>query len=98
MSAHHQDPTYRRNANIVRRHVKAEHAAGRAVTCIRTGRPILPGQPFDIGHIIDASRGGTHDLGNLGPEHRRPNRSAGGRLGAATTNRTSRRARGLPSW
>ncbi|MGO8609797.1 hypothetical protein ACC848_43355, partial [Rhizobium johnstonii] len=65
------------------------------------GREIQPGQRFDVGHRIDGSRGGTHDLDNLGPEHRRENRSAGGRLGAHKTNTTrgvSRTTKGLPTW
>ncbi len=98
MSGHHQDPEYTRNARTVRRHVNADHKAGRPVWCIGCGREIQPGQAFDVGHRIDAARGGSNALHNLGPQHRRENRRAGGRAGAAITNHTSRRAKGLPSW
>ena len=98
MTAHHDDPVYRRNARIIRARVNRTHQTGEPVMCIRTGRAIHPGQPFDVGHIIDASAGGSHTLDNLGPEHRRPNRQAGGRLGAHITNTRSRTARGLPTW
>lgn len=101
MTATHHDPKYLRNSRIIRKTVNADHKAGRPVWCIRCGREVQPGQRFDIGHRIDASRGGTHDLTNLGPEHRGENRRAGGRLGAQKTNDqrgVSRRARGLPTW
>lgn len=98
MSAHHQHPQYLRNARIVRARVRADHKVGRLVICIGCGRAITPEQAFDVGHIIDAARGGSHDLTNLGPQHRRENRQSGGRAGALIVNRTSRRAKGLPSW
>lgn len=101
MTALHADPVFMRNARTVRARVNADLKAGRFVACQRCGREIQMGQRFDVGHRIDASRGGSHDLANLGPEHRGENRSAGGRLGAAKTNNaagTSRASRGLPTW
>lgn len=101
MTAAHQHPTYLRNSRIMRKQINAMHKAGRPVWCIRCGREIQPGQRFDIGHRIDASRGGSHSPNNLGPEHRGENRAAGGRLGAQKTNTqrgVSRKARGLPTW
>lgn len=101
MTAHHRSPTYQANARIIRKATNAAHQRGEPVPCIGCGWDIQPGQAFDIGHRIDASRGGPDTLDNLGPQHRRENRSAGGRLGAKRTNDTrgtSRRARGLPTW
>ena len=98
MTAHHKDPEFVRNARIIRTATNQKLKAGVPVQCIGCGRQITPDQRFDVGHRVDASRGGTHQLSNLGPQHRRENRSAGGRIGALRTNTQSRRARGLPSW
>lgn len=98
MTSRHQDPEYARNARIVRKAVDADLRAGRLVQCIGCGGEIQPGQRYDVGHIIDGSRGGSNELSNLGPQHRRENRSAGGRLGATRTNTRTRSTRGLPTW
>ncbi len=101
MSSAHRDPLYARNARIVRAATSAAHQRGESVPCIRCGREVAPDQRFDVAHRIDASRGGSNDLSNLAVEHRRCNRSAGGRLGAAVQNDrrgVSRRTKGLPTW
>ena len=101
MTARHADPEYVRNSRIRRAQVNADHKAGRPVWCIGCGREVQQTQRFDIGHRIDGSRGGSNTLSNLGPQHRRENRSAGGKLGAQKTNNArgvSRKARGLPTW
>lgn len=86
MSAGHASPEYQRNARVVRAKVRADHKAGRAVWCIGCGREVQPQQRFDVGHRIDAARGGSNALTNLGPQHRGENRRAGGKLGAHMTN------------
>lgn len=101
MTKPHQDPQYQKNSRLLRRKVQADHKAGRAVWCIGCGREIQSTQAFDVGHIIDAAKGGSHDLSNLGPQHRKENRRAGGKAGATITNRrrgVSREARRLPEW
>lgn len=101
MSAKHRDPEFRKNARIVRQGVQRAHRIGRSVTCWRCGHDIEPGQSFDVGHI-DASGGAS--MSNLAPEHRyrsgycQGNRAAGGRVGAAITNRDRRVSSGLLPW
>lgn len=91
MTAKHSDPEYRTNARIVRQQVEHARRFGGTVLCQRCRRPILDDQLYDVGHVDEH---GGHARSNLGPEHRmrrdcpaRGNRSHGGRLGAAITNR-----------
>ena len=98
MSTAHSDPAYQRNARIVRAQTRRAWQSGQPVWCIGCGREIPPNTAYQVGHRIDAARGGTNDLDNLGPQHRRENLSRGGRLGAAIQNQRSRTARGLPTW
>lgn len=98
MTKKHSDPEYHRNARKVRAILQPTINAGGQVACVDCGRAVQPGQRWDVAHKLDASRGGTHALSNLGASHRRCNRSAGGRLGAIATHTASRRAKRLPAW
>lgn len=64
--------------------------------CPRCGQPILPGEAWDAGHRVDL----VDDLRSRAEhaEHRRCNRSAGGRRGAAITNARRRAANNFRSW
>lgn len=67
------------------------------LACRRCGRPVTPGQRWQVGHILDRALGGDDGIENQWPEHQRCNLSAGGRLGAAITNsRRARAARSMP--
>jgi hypothetical protein len=62
----------------VRAQVARLVAAGGA-RCARCGLPIVPGTPWDLDHAAGKN-------GYLGPSHRRCNRQAGAKIGAAITN------------
>lgn len=100
MSGKHRTPEYQRNARVIRARVAVVHRSGEPVTCWRCRRPIMPGQPFDVGHV-DGATGST--LSDLAPEHRHAtgscvgNRADGGKQGAAITNRRPP-ARSVQTW
>lgn len=98
MSQHHRSPEWHRARRRVRAILTPRIEAGHFVACVNCGRPVQPGQRWDVGHIIDAGHGGTVSDSNLGAAHRHCNRSDGGRQGAIKTNAQSRRARRLPTW
>lgn len=50
-------------------------AQGHQPICQRCKHPVLPGQPFDLGHRQDLALGGNKK--NRSPEHQDCNRSAG---------------------
>lgn len=54
--------------------------------CIDCGQRVEPEHPWDVGHLVPLSQGGTATADNIGPSHRSCNRRAGGRMGAAITN------------
>lgn len=94
MTAKHHTAEYARAARIVKARVAAARAAGRPVICWRCHRPIMPGVPFDVGHLDPRARP-TAD--NLAPEHRHRtatcagNRADGGSMGAAIIHARNRR-------
>lgn len=59
-------------------------AATLPTLCIRCGRPVTADMPWDVGHRHDLAQGGNPN--DVGVEHRRCNRSAGGKQGARKTN------------
>ena len=69
--------------------------------CIECGRPVIVGQRWEVGHRVPLALGGS--VTDYGPSHRSCNRKAGGRLGAAMTNRRDPRNQPtdgdrVPSW
>jgi hypothetical protein len=73
---------------------------GNPIPCWRCGHAIMPGVPFDVGHMDPHAR---PTLSNLAPEHRhatpqcRGNRAVGGSAGAAITN-SRHTTSGVTSW
>ena len=68
---------YGRSHQLIRRAWARRVAAG-GVNCRRCGLEILPGTPFDLGHVD----GDTHRY--AGPEHRACNRATAGRTAGVT--------------
>jgi hypothetical protein len=89
MTRKHAAPEYQRNARTIRTQTKRQLGYGNPVPCWRCGQAIMPGMPFDVGHINPHA---GHSLSNLAPEHRYRtggcggNRAIGGSQGAAITN------------
>jgi len=93
----HHDARAQRSA----RRVWAPIVASGEATCRRCGARIVPGQLWDVGHIVDLALGG-HPAGATAPEHARRrdcsaggNRSAGAVLGNQLRARPRRR---LDEW
>ena len=98
MTEHHRQPGYLRISKRLRALYSPQVQAGSAPPCLDCGRPIMPGEQFDISHIIPASMGGADSMENLSISHSSCNRRAGSQLGAMAKNKTSRAARRLPDW
>lgn len=101
MSEHHRAQRWT-TFNTVRR---AELEQQLPLPCIQCGRAITretPRAAWQVGHRVDAARGGQPTRENTGPIHTTCNRRTGGKLGAAIANakRASRRANedGLRQW
>ena len=93
MSQHHRDIGWSRIARTLRPRI----AASLPQPCIRCGRIVTPDMAWDVGHRVDLAMPGS-DPWDAGPEHRRCNRSAGGKAGAAKTNASRRANRRMPQW
>lgn len=77
---------------------KALIAAQLPAPCVECGRPVMPGDRWEVGHRTPAALGGQPTLANVGPVHWRCNHRKGGQLGAAMTHRRRRDAKGLREW
>ena len=69
-----------------------------AARCVMGG-VVYPGQLWDVGHRVGvADPRSSNDAVNLGPEHRKCNRSAGGKQGGAMTKKKRRDDERLVTW
>lgn len=64
--------------------------AGRPLRCPFCPDPVMPGQPFDIDHVVKRDEGGPLGLTNQRPAHAGCNRGDGARV---TNEKRSRRRR-----
>jgi hypothetical protein len=108
VSEHHRTPEWSR----VTRTIKPQIAASLPRACIDCGRPIFPGDKWQVGHIVPVAiakvQGWTtaqiNAPSNLGPTHtkapgqRACNQIAGGKLGASIRNTNRNTKKRLPSW
>ncbi|MBL5972440.1 MAG: hypothetical protein D3X82_01320 [Candidatus Leucobacter sulfamidivorax] len=113
MSQHHRAQQWSTHSPKLREKLTAMmRAAGGALPCVECGHPVILGlHKWQVGHRRDASRGGAAKLANVGPVHcksfdqsgrtvwpRNCNQKAGGKLGAAVTNRRRRQAQDIRPW
>jgi hypothetical protein len=98
MSQHHRNQKWT-SFNSKRR---AELTASLPLPCVNCGQPVMRGQQWQVGHILDAALGGQATRANTGPSHTPCNKRAGGKLGAkiVNTRRSERRdtENDLRSW
>lgn len=94
MSQHHRRTKHTSKAPGIRKQLEARLP----LPCVDCGRPVLPDESWQVGHIIPASKGGKTTISNCGPSHTICNRKAGGKLGAAVTNERRRATKGLRPW
>ena len=87
-----RDPRYRGHHDQMRRVYARTVAAGAAV-CVRCGKPIAPGEAWDLDHV---DGGGPHDY--AGPAHGRCNRQAGARKRNAGRSPVATGARWSRHW
>jgi hypothetical protein len=111
MTAHHRTPEWSKTTRTMRPRLQAAIDAGGA-RCIDCGRPIVPGQRWQVGHIVSVAQAKAQGWttqqinapSNLGPSHakspgqRACNQIAGGKLGAAASNKKRNEGKRLPSW
>lgn len=86
MSQHHRRQRWTSFNTGRRRELEAQLP----LPCISCGGAITrqtPRAAWQVGHIVDAARGGQPTRENTGAQHTDCNRRAGGRLGAAIVNR-----------
>ena len=83
-TAPHMSQNHKREgwATVYRKSIEATLPA----PCVDCPGIVQPGDPWDVGHIVGIFQGGGHDRSNLGPSHRRCNRSEGGKIGARLVN------------
>lgn len=97
MSQHHARSGWATISARYRPAIKASLPAPCVNRCTMGGT-VLPGQAFDVAHIVDVAAGGSNARHNLGAAHQKCNRSDGGKLGAAKTNAAKRAALKVRKW
>lgn len=99
MSQHHRRTKHTTAAPKLREQIERRLPLPCVEGC---GQPVERGQSWHVAHLVPAAAGGTTTAANVGPAHARCNLRAGGRMGAAVTNRrrssAAAAAQGRRSW
>lgn len=66
--------------------------------CVNCGGAVIPGDKWEVGHIVPASQGGQTTLSNTGPAHYRCQRLEGGRLGSRIVNGHRQAQKDIRPW
>lgn len=88
MSRHHRATKHTSATHKLRPEIEARLP----LPCVECGRPVEKGTRWHVAHLTPASKGGRTTRANTGAAHARCNLQAGGKLGAAATNRRRRTA------
>jgi hypothetical protein len=111
MTAHHRTPEWSKTTRTIRPRLQASINAG-GVACIDCGRPVMPGQRWQVGHVVSVvqaraagwSVAQMNDPSNLGATHAKGpgqkacNQIEGGKLGAAASNKKRKEEKRFPNW
>ncbi len=100
MTEHHRSAGYLKFSARMRPLLQAQIDGG-GLPCVnrcRMGGVVMPGQVWDVAHVVDAAEGGTDTVDNVGAAHRYCNRSDGGRKGQAKQQATRKEEKRFPNW
>ncbi|MET0725946.1 MAG: HNH endonuclease signature motif containing protein [Leifsonia sp.] len=94
MSQHHRAGRHTSLAPKVREAINATLPR----PCVECGRMVVKEDRWHVAHIVPASQGGRTTPQNCGPAHAACNLKAGGKLGAAVTNRARNAEKDIRPW
>lgn len=101
MSQHHRAQKWSTHSPKLRKLITPQLP----LPCVNCGRAVMPEHKWQVGHRLDAAKGGRPTLSNVGPSHvkselwpRSCNQIDGGKAGAAVTNRKRKADKGLREW
>lgn len=101
MSQHHRKQKWTTHSPKLRKLIEPQLP----LPCVECGHPVRKEHKWQVGHRTDAMDNGRPVLSNVGPVHskselwpRNCNQIAGGKRGAAVTNRRHNAAKDIREW
>lgn len=101
MSRHHRAQKWTTHAPKLRKLIEPRLP----LPCLNCPHIVTRDQRWQVGHRLDAARGGKPTIANAGPSHawcaacgKRCNQVAGGKLGAAIVNARRAKAQDIRPW